>query len=248
MGTEPTRSPAHGMIDQLGDLIGRFEVRDLTHMLEEGIPFFPTHTRFHQMDVGRSDDPAIMFQILMHEHNGTHVDAPAHYIAEGPDPERHFMQSVRPDSLIGPAAILDVSETQESLLSLNAVRAWEDSYGPVRRNEIVIFNFGWHRKWKLWADGADFVENWPGLHRDVALYLLERGVRAVGTDCLGLDAHGSTEIPAHHHLLRNDILIMENLAALDGLPQRVFFLAAPLRIRRGSGSPIRALALIPKEE
>ncbi len=247
MATTPNRNPGPGLIDQFADLINRFEVRDLSHMLEEGIPFFPTHTRFHQMDVSRSDDPALMFQILMHEHNGTHVDAPAHYIAEGPDPDRHFMQSVRPDALIGPAAVLDVSGIRESLLPLDVVHAWEERYGPIRRNETVIFNFGWHRKWKLGAAGAAFIENWPGLHRDVALYLLERNVRAVGTDCLGLDAHGSTEIPAHHHLLRNDILIMENLAALDGLPPRVFFLAAPLRIRRGSGSPIRALALIPKE-
>ena len=240
-------APERDLIDELNGLIGKFEVRDLSHMLEEGIPFFPTHTRFHHMNVSREDDPALMFQILMHEHNGTHVDAPAHYIAEGPDPDRHFMQSVRANVLIGPAAVLDVSSNEESLLPLQAVRAWEDDWGRIRQDEIVIFNFGWHRKWRLGAEGAPFIDHWPGLHREVALYLLERNVRAVGTDCLGLDANGSTEIPAHHYLLRNDILIMENLAALDGLPSRLFFVAAPLRIRHGSGSPIRALALIPKE-
>ena len=199
------------------------------------------------MDVSRADDPALMFQILMHEHNGTHVDAPAHYIAEGPDPERHFMEHVPADALIAPAAVIDVSDNPEPLLPAAAIHAWEERHGVLRRGDIVIFNFGWHRKWKLGAAGAGFIASWPGLHREAALHLLARQVRAVGTDCLGLDAHDSTEIPAHHHLLRHDILILENLAALDGLPPRLFLLAAPLRIRRGSGSPIRALGLIPRE-
>ena len=245
---ETALDAARASIDRLDALIREFEVRDLTHVLEEDIPFFPTHTRFHHMDVGRSDDPAVMFQILMHEHNGTHVDAPAHFIAGGADPERHFMQSVAPDSLIGKAVVIDASESPPSLLPFERVTEWEDEHGSIEPGEIVIFNFGWHRKWGLGPAGSAFVENWPGLSRDVAAYLVERRVRAVGTDCLGLDASGSADIPAHDLMLRNGVLIMENLASLDGLPPRLFFLAAPLRIREGSGSPIRALALLARGE
>jgi arylformamidase len=234
-------------IDALTSLLSRFEVRDLSHVLEEGIPFFPTHTRFYHLPANRSDDPAVMFQILMHEHNGTHMDAPAHYIREGPDPARHFLHSVRADALIGPAKLLDVSSAPQNLLPVEEIHAWESSHGVIAKDEIVIFNFGWHRKWKLGADGHEFVATWPGLSRDAAAYLLERRIRAVGTDCLSIDCCNSTDIPAHDHFLRNGILIVENLAALDGLPPRFFFFAAPLRIRHGSGSPIRALALIPKE-
>jgi len=233
-------------VHALADALARFETRDLSHMLEEGIPFFPTHTRFYHMPASRSDDPAIMFQILMHEHNGTHVDAPAHFIREGADPARHFLHSVPPDALIGPAAVLDVSEAPPSLLPVEIIQAWERRWGVITRGEIVIFNFGWHRKWKLGAEGREFVADWPGLSREAAAYLLERRVRAVGTDCLSIDCCNSTEIPAHDHFLRNGILIMENLAALDNLPSRLFFFAMPLRIYNGSGSPIRALALIPK--
>jgi kynurenine formamidase len=233
-------------IDALADTLTRFEIRDLSHMLEEGIPFFPTHTRFYHMPASRSDDPAVMFQILMHEHNGTHVDAPAHYIREGPDPARHFLHSVPADALIGPAALIDVSVAPPSLLSVEAIHAWEERQGAIARGEIAIFNFGWHRKWRLGAEGRRFVKDWPGLSREAAAYLLERRIRAVGTDCLSIDCCNSTEIPAHDRFLRNGILIMENLAALDNLPPRFFFFATPLRIRDGSGSPIRALAFIPK--
>jgi kynurenine formamidase len=64
---------------------------------------------------------------------------------------------------------------------------------------------------------------------------------------VSIDRSNSTHIPAHDHFLHNGILIDEDLAALDGLPPRFFFFAAPLRIRHGSGSPIPALDLIPKE-
>jgi len=237
---------AEAEIAALSGLVSRFEVRDLSHVLEEGIPFFPTHSRFYHMAAGRSDDPAVMFQILMHEHNGTHVDAPAHYIKEGPDPTRHFLHSVAPDALIGPACVLDVSDAPPDLLPVEAITGWEKRHGPIAVGDAVIFNFGWHRKWKLGAAGGAFVAHWPGLSREAAAWLLERKVRAVGTDCLSIDVSGSTEIPGHDRFLRNGILIMENLAALDGLPPRIFLLAMPLRIRDGSGSPIRALALIPK--
>jgi kynurenine formamidase len=95
--------------------------------------------------------------------------------------------------------------------------------------------------------GTAYVEDWPGLHRTAAQYLLDRRIKAVGTDCLSIDCCGSTEIPAHDRFLRNDILIMENLANLDDLPERFFFLAAPLKIHEGSGSPIRAVALLPRD-
>lgn len=235
-------------IAELAALLGRFEVRDLSHTLEPGIPHFPTHTPFKHLEAGRADDPAVMFRIEMHEHNGTHVDAPAHYIAGGPDRDRDFLHSVDPMHLIGPAAVIDAGAFGGSILPLSWLLEWEAANGPIAESEAVIFNFGWHRKWHTGGEGAAFVASWPGLSAELADALLDRGVRAVGTDCLGLDCSGSTEIPAHDRLLRNHILIMENLAHLDGLPPRIFLLAAPLPIRNGSGSPIRALALLPRSD
>jgi kynurenine formamidase len=232
----------------LTNILARFDFRDLSHTLEEGIPFFPTHSRFYHVAASRGDDPAIMFQILMHEHSGTHVDAPAHFIRDGPDPARHFLHSVPANALIGPACLLNVSDAPPEMLPLQAVLEWESRCGPIQSGEVVIFNFGWHRKWRLGAEGSGYVAHWPGLSRDAAAHLLDRRVRAVGTDCLSIDCSGSTEIPAHDRFLRNGILIMENLAALDELPDRFFFLATPLKIKDGSGSPIRAIALLPRND
>jgi kynurenine formamidase len=194
----------------------RFEVRDLTHILEEGIPCFPTHSRFYHLDASRSDDPAVMFQILMHEHNGTHVDAPAHFMSGVPNPDHDFLHSVPPEKLIGPAAVIDVSKNPPHLLTVESLLKWEKANGAIEPGEAVIFNFGWHRKWQTGIEGKAFVEQWPGLDRGIAKCLLDRRVGAVGTDCLGLDCSGSAENPAHDCLLRNGILIMENMAALNG--------------------------------
>lgn len=233
-------------IAELAGILARFDVRDLSHTLAPGIPHYPTHTPFKHIDAGRPDDPAVMFRIEMHEHNGTHVDAPAHFIAGGPDRDRDFLHAVDPMHLVGPAAVIHADGFHGSLLPLSWLIAWEAANGPIAQAEAVIFNFGWHRKWHTGSDGAAFVASWPGLSAELAEALLDRGVRAVGTDCLGLDCSGSAEIPAHDRLLRNHILIMENLAHLDGLPPRIFLLAAPLPILNGSGSPIRALALVPR--
>lgn len=236
------------LITELALLLSKFDIVDLSHTLQEGIPTFPTHSKFFHMPWAQPNDPATMFQILMHEHNGTHVDAPAHFIRGKIDPERHWMHTIAPDRLLAPCHVLDFSNpASEQLLHLEQVKQWEADHQTIQPGDVVIFNFGIHKRWKLGEAGWSYAEGWPGLARDTAEYLAEVGVKAVGTDTLGLDCYGSTEIPAHDTLLVRGILIMENLTNLEGLPPRCFFMAIPLKIYEGSASPIRALALIPKE-
>jgi kynurenine formamidase len=232
----------------LSALLQEFTIKDLSHTLREGIPTFPTHSKYYHLAWNQPGDPATMYQILMHEHNGTHVDAPAHYIAQELDPEKHYMHQVRIDALIAPASLVDLSDNPPSSVKAQMIEKWEKEHRPIGRGEVVIFNFGWHRKWNLSDTNHSFIDSWPGLDRSGAQYLLESGVKAVGTDCLGLDQSGSVEIPAHDTLLANDVLIIENLANLGGLPSRFFFFATPLKILEGSGSPIRALAFVPSAE
>ena len=70
----------------------------------------------------------------------------------------------------------------------------------------------------------------------------------VGCDTLAVDAFGSEEHPAHYALLGNEVYIVENLKNLEVLPPWSFFVAFPLKVKGGSGSPVRALALVPNEE
>jgi len=222
-----------------------FKIIDLTHMLEEGIPNFPTHTKYYHLSANQINDPAEMSQILMHEHNGTHVDAPAHYIKSGPR-KKHFIEFVDPTQLIGPAVHINLNKYQKKLVTKSTLTKWEKNNCEIRKNDIIIFNFGWHKKWKLGKKGDKYIKDWPGLDASCSKYLLSKKVSAVGTDTLGLDCSGSAEIPAHTTFLVNNILIMENLTNLDVLPMRFNFMAIPLKIKKGTASPLRALALIEK--
>ena len=75
---------------------------------------------------------------------------------------------------------------------------------------------------------------------------MEKGVALVGCDTLSVDAAVSEATPAHQALLGNEVFIVENLKNLGVLPPFCLFMALPLKIRGGSGSPVRAVALVPR--
>src|SRR5207302_11106320 len=98
----------------------------------------------------------------------------------------------------------------------------------------------------------------PGMAEDVADLLLERRVRAVGSDTVScgaafVDGRPIEGAPApqgcwlHAKLLRAGVLLVENLRNLERLPDECLFAALPLPIRDGSGSPVRAVAFVPAQ-
>lgn len=68
-----------------------------------------------------------------------------------------------------------------------------------------------------------------------------------GCGTLAVDAFGAEENPVHYTLPDNEGYIVENLKNLDKLPPFCFFMAFQLKIKDGSGSPVREVALVPKE-
>lgn len=214
------------------------------------MPSYPTHSKyFHTLwESYWHGDVAVAYQLLMNEHSGTHVDAPAHFMRPESGPAHVWIDEVEPTALMGPAMKIDLSDRvpERGLVDSTMIEAWEAEHRPITEGSIVLFRFGWDLKWAPRPNGNAYVANWPGLAKSGAELLVRRGVKAVGTDAISLDADQNQEFPAHYTLLSRRILIIENLASLHRLPEEFLFLAAPLRIRGGSGSPIRALALVPK--
>ena len=222
---------------------------DLSHTLEEGVPVWPTHARFGHIlyesyDLG---DIATQYALSMGEHTGTHMDAPLHFIPEGP--AHYGIDEVPLQRLAGRAATISATDLDpSSLLPAGHIRRWEEENGPIESGDRVLIRYGWDRKWAVGPEGRNFLEGWPGLSGEAAEYLVEKGVSLVGCDALAIDAFGSEENPAHHALLGNEVYIVENLKNLDGLPPFCTFLALPLKVKGGSGSPVRAVALVPRRE
>ena len=108
------------MKNNIRKYISNFKIIDLSHILEEGIPNFPTHTKYYHLNANQIDDPAEMSQILMHEHNGTHVDAPAHYIKSGAK-KKHFIEYVNPTTLIGSAVHINLNKYKKKLVTKSTI-------------------------------------------------------------------------------------------------------------------------------
>jgi arylformamidase len=219
---------------------------DLSQPLEEYMPTFPTHSRFyHQIWNSPSlGDPSLSYQIVMHEHNGTHVDAPAHFSGRGTN-SNITIDQIPILKLVGRGVRLDCRNVgADNSVSRKFVVDWEASYGALEAGDIVLFNFGWSKHWALRPEGKRYIESWPGVAMDTAEYLVEKSVAAIGVDTLSPDSpEAFRNHPVHPIILDQRVLIIENLCNLELLPHFFLFLALPLRIRSGSGSPVRAVAL-----
>lgn len=235
-------------VESLEELLSGFELVDLTHRLELGIPTYPTHPKYFQMAWCGMGDPAEMNQLVLGEHTGTHVDAPSHFVREG-DPARVHVDELALQGFRGRALTMSFGpfEATNATVTKAQIEAWEDDHVAIEPGDIALVDFGWASRWATIPEGFAFLDGWPGLSRDAAEYLAKRGVKAVGTDCVSLDPGdgGGGELAAHYTLLPAGIVILENLANLPRIPAESYFMALPLPIANGTGSPVRAIALVP---
>jgi kynurenine formamidase len=131
-------------------------------------------------------------------------------------------------------------------VSVSDVKNWEEKNGKIRKGDIALFYFG--------RSASHLAEDFPGVSKEAGDYLAEKGVKMVGADTCAPDPYnvwhpdpGRKGLPLHESLLPRGIIIMEGLANLDKLPPRgAYFIGFPLKIKGGSGSPLRAVALVQK--
>ncbi len=110
-------------------------VVDLAQPLEEHMPTFPTHSKFYHNLWGSywHGDRSLTYQLVMNEHSGTHVDAPAHFISNA-NPRAHVtIEQIALTRLIGRGARLDCRRFQEGdHVPASFVTEWEAQHGGLR--------------------------------------------------------------------------------------------------------------------
>lgn len=216
---------------------------DLSHTIEEGMPVYPTHPQYFHMK-WHTGDPANLYQLLISEHAGTHLDSPSHFYGEPDDPRRIDLHDLPIQSFLSRAVKLDFPGLNgETQLGAKDIQAWEKKNFLLRSGDATIFNFGWDKKWAKLPKGNEFLANWPGINKDAAQYLAGQGVRMAATDCLGIDGSSTADLGSHFVFLEKKILIVENLANLSLVPQVFLLIVLPLKIKDGTGCPVRAAAL-----
>ncbi len=84
-----------------------------------------------------------------------------------------------------------------------------------------------------------------GISKEAANYFVKLGVDLVGVDSPSIDHPDASKFPVHNTLLPHDILIVENLSNLGNIHANRFkFSAMPLKLKEGTGSPVRAIAMV----
>jgi arylformamidase len=238
-------------IEEIDIFFKKVKVVDLSPLLENDMPRFPTHPPIViYPTITHSHDGYYCQTLFMPEHIGSHVDAPFHI---HPNIPNLTVETISIKSLIGPAKILDLSNfnlAPGEFANVEHIKLLEKSKGfQIEKNDIVLVNFGWMKK--TWTNGLDwktYAGNSPGLDKSVAEYFIERKIKAIGSDTIACGTAikdcESNFCWIHNLLLPQQIYLMECLANLEALPINVFFIALPLKISKGSGSPIRPIALI----
>jgi kynurenine formamidase len=186
------------------------------------------------------------------EHVGTHLDAPFHF-AEG----KWTTEQIPLAQTIGPGVIIDVRNKADAdrdyLLQPGDIVAWEKRHGRIPKQAIVLMYVGWGKYWGdrkryFGTDEPGDVTNlhFPGFSKEAAEFLIKRGVNAVGLDTPSIDHGPSKDFIAHQIFGGANIPIFENVAALDRLPAKgATIYALPMKIKGGSGGPLRIFAVLP---
>ena len=231
---------------------------DLSHAYDEQTVFWPTAEGFKLEKVADGVTPQGYYYAANNfstaEHGGTHLDAPVHF-AEG----RHAADQIPVEQLMGAGVVVDVSEKcardADYQVTAEDFAAWEREHGRLPDGSILILRTGFGRRWPdrrgyMGTDerGPEAVAklHFPGLHPEAARWLTrERSVKAVGLDTPSIDYGQSKVFESHRVLFERNIPAFENLANLERLPAKGFHVVAlPMKIKGGSGGPLRAAAIV----
>ena len=189
------------------------------------------------------------------EHTGTHLDAPAHWIS-GRHLPNNTVDTLEVQQLLAPACVIDCSAAAardpDYLLSVEDIKAFESQHGRIPPGAWLLMRTDWSKR----ADAVAYQnfdetgQHTPGPGTDAVRFLVEeRNVLGFGSEVIGTDAgqgyHLKPPYPCHSLMHGAGKLGLQCLTNLDLLPPTgALILTPPLKILKGSGSPLRVLALV----
>jgi isatin hydrolase len=191
------------------------------------------------------------------EHSGTHFDAPQHWIS-GRDHPDGSTDTIPPQRFVAPANVIDCSaeaaRDPDYLLTADAVRAWEAEHGEIAPGRVGPHAHRLAPRQPFRGRVPQHGRGRPPLPRPLGG--LHRAHHRPRRHRLGLGDHrhrrrpgggDGPPFPAHNLMHKANRYGLASLANLDRLPAKgAILIAGPLKIVSGTGSPVRALALVPR--
>jgi kynurenine formamidase len=223
---------------------------DLTQEIFVGMPVFPGHLKTVLWEHASHDETARNFEggfsfrswgLLMSDHGPTHVDSISHFDPRDGAPTIDEMPLT---AFYGPGTCVDVSHVPPrcDITAADLDVAVGRTGDLLARGDALLLHTGAAARC---GGTPDYAHDYSGLSADAAEWLVERGVRLFGVDAPSPDNPASRTYPVHMMCRRTGITHYENLANLDRvIGTRFTFIGFPLRIRGGTGSPVRAVAVL----
>lgn len=194
-------------------------------------------------------------------HTATHMDAPWHYGPEVAGESAKTIDEIPLSWCFGSAVVLDFTwKAPASEIQKTEVQAeLEDLDHTLSPGEIVLLETGADRLWGT----PEYLTEFPGMGADATTYLVNQGVKVIGTDAYGFDkpfaemgrryreTGDRDELwPAHFAGRDVEYCQIEKMANLDALPRRteIPLVAAPVVIDGASAGWVRPLAIISNDE
>ncbi|MBX7220517.1 MAG: cyclase family protein [Blastocatellia bacterium] len=235
---------------------------DLTHDFSKDTIYWPTSDPFQFETVAEGQTAKgyyySAYKFCAAEHGGTHLDAPIHFAAG-----HQTADQIPLNRLIGTAVKVDVSakcaENRDYLIGIEDLKSWEAKNGRFPAGSILLLETGFSKYWpdrvkylgtdKRGPEGVAAL-HFPGLHPDAARWLVKnRKIKAVGLDTASIDYGQSSTFDSHVVLLGENIPVFENVAHLELVPAKgARVVALPMKIKGGSGGPLRIVAFVPAKK
>ncbi|KAF5422815.1 MAG: arylformamidase [Candidatus Methanocomedens sp.] len=205
------------------------KVIDISRTIQADMEMYPGDagpqvTKVSGLDEGDSYNISC---ITLGTHTGTHVDPPLHLIRDGPGIDRLPM-----NTLVGNARVLDLSSINRPIEA--------GDIGPLEAGEIILLKGG------PGGSGCPGASCGAYLSAACARYLVDIGIRTIGTDAISIGALDE-EYEVHHTLLDAGIVVIEGLEMPDVEAGDYFLVCLPLKIANGDGGPARAVLIKEKE-
>lgn len=225
---------------------------DLSQEIFQGMSVFPMHqatfimvNMSHEENMKATGSKTLGFSarnLLISEHGGTHSDAVWEY-----NPKGSTIDKMPIEYFWGSAICLDLSHVPSNkyIEPNDLEKTLKQSNQEIIKGDIVLLytghydrNFGTN-KWQT---------DYTGLSYAAAKWLAEKGVVNIGVDAPAIDHPDDLDFSGHLVCGEYHISNTENLCNLDKvINKRFLYIGLPLKIRDGSGSPIRAVALVEEE-
>jgi len=236
------------------------DIVDLSIEVFEGQPVYPSHqktaifeAKTHEDTRNRYGEDALTtttLGILMSDHGPTHTDAIYHF---DPSDNAETIEEMPLHMFYTSAVCVDVTHIRsaEDYLSTSELQdRLEDAGLAIESGDTVLLYTGHlERNW----DTHDWLYDYGGLTREVTEWIADQGAVSIGVDAPSIDSSAEMKrrqrgeedhYPAHQVCKERSITNTENMANLGEVAgERFTYIGLPLKIREGTGSPVRAVAI-----